>query len=207
MLLGIALIVIFLLVYALLMMEQICPYFGFMVGVFVLPFAIEKDAFFSRVFLGMLVFSSTLHLLVGGLKIIHHNDDTIEMVTGYYEFGQNIGLPMGISYGRYDDIDTLALNSYYMATQGIHVQKENFYVLYSDSTILLFSADKFSTKKERLKCRTLFIYEKDLGHGELHVCAYTDTNGYFHEVDLNGGHINNPDYHPYVYSVPDPPVN
>lgn len=126
-----------------------------------------------------------IHLDIG-LRVIH-KDNRVEVVTAFYPLGKILG-------GGYE-VDTLknVALCYEQYGDDFSVKHEDMFMLKGETYNSLFS------KRAFVAHGTDYKFEKrNLGHGKLHICSYTDTLGVRHEIDMDGKNIKDSKYSPRV---------
>ena len=126
-----------------------------------------------------------IHLDIG-LRVIH-KDNKVEVVTAFYPLGKILG-------GGYE-VDTLknVALCYEQYGDDFSVKHEEMFMLKGETYNSLFS------KRAFVAHGTDYKFEKrNLGHGKLHICSYTDTLGVRHEIDMDGKNIKDSKYSPRV---------
>lgn len=121
-----------------------------------------------------------------GLRVIH-KDNRVEVVTAFYPLGKTLG-------GGYE-VDTLknVACCYWQDGDGFSVKHEDMFMLKGETYNTLFS------KRAFVAHGTDYKFEKrNLGHGRLHICSYTDTLGVRREIDMDGKDIKDSKYSPRV---------
>lgn len=126
-----------------------------------------------------------IHLSIG-LRVIH-KDNRVEVVTAFY--------PLGKVLGNGYEVDTLknVACCYRQYGDDFSVNCEDMFMLKGDKYNSLFSKSGFVAQGTDYK-----FEKRNLGHGRLHICSYTDTLGVRREIDMAGKNIHDSKYSPRV---------
>lgn len=123
-----------------------------------------------------------------GLRIIH-KDNQLNVVTAFY--------PLGKSLEKGYEIDTLKnIARCYVLDKEYYVKYEDMFMLKGETYNSLFSKRAFIAHGTDFKFK-----KKDLGHGILQICTYTDTTGVRHDIDMDGKCIQDSLYYPRVIDM------